>query len=128
MLYKVFTRNISGTITDHVKFSVNFFHFKSYHKNQAPGSHHTQSNIFNKSVIILTCHICIWNLNVVSFLRTFHELKNQIWVPLKFLHIKLLGKGIQEKLFSNNIVSTKPTFLGNWVIWKTQPKLEVIHG
>ena len=63
-----------------VKFFLNFSHLKSYHKNQAHGSHHTQSNIFNKSVIILTCHICIWNLNVVSFLRTFHELKNQILV------------------------------------------------
>ena len=28
---------------------------------------------------------------------------------LKFLHIKLLGKGIQEKLFFINIVSIKPT-------------------
>ena len=32
---------------------------------------------------------------------------------LKFLHIKLLGKGIQEKLYFNNIVSIKPTFLAN---------------
>ena len=32
---------------------------------------------------------------------------------LKILHIKLLGKGIQEKLYFNNIVSIKPTFLAN---------------
>ena len=32
---------------------------------------------------------------------------------LKFLHIKLLGKGIQEKLYFNNVVSIKPTFLAN---------------
>ena len=30
-----------------------------------------------------------------------------------FLHMKLLGKGIQEKLRSNNIVSIKYTFLAN---------------
>ena len=47
---------------------------------------------------------------------------------LKFFHIKLLGKGIQEKLYFNNIVNIKPTFLANSVIWKTQPNLEVIHG
>ena len=34
-------------------------------------------------------------------------------VTLKFLHIKLLGKGIQEKQYFNNIVSIKPTFLAN---------------
>ena len=30
-----------------------------------------------------------------------------------FLHIKLLGKGIQERLYFNNIVSIKLTFLAN---------------
>ena len=32
---------------------------------------------------------------------------------LKFLHIKLLGKGIQEKLYFNDIVNIKPTILAN---------------
>ena len=31
----------------------------------------------------------------------------------KFLHIKLLGNGIQEKLYFNNIVTIKSTFLAN---------------
>ena len=31
----------------------------------------------------------------------------------KFLHIKLPGKGIQERLYFNNILSIKPTFLTN---------------
>ena len=66
-----FTRNIWGTVTDHVKFFLNFFHVKSYHKNQVHGSHHAKSNISIKSVIILTCHICIRNLSVVWFLRTY---------------------------------------------------------
>ena len=46
----------------------------------------------------------------------------------KFLHIKVLEKGIQERLYFNNIVSIKPVFLANWMVWKTQPTLEVIHG
>ena len=32
---------------------------------------------------------------------------------LKFLHIKLLVNGLQEKLYFNNIVNIKPTFLAN---------------
>ena len=31
----------------------------------------------------------------------------------KFLHIKLLGKGIQERLYFNNVVNIKPIFLAN---------------
>ena len=31
----------------------------------------------------------------------------------KFLNIRLLGKGTQEKLYFKNIVSSKPTFLAN---------------
>ena len=31
----------------------------------------------------------------------------------KFLHFKLLGKRIQEKLYFNNMVSIKSTFLAN---------------
>ena len=34
-------------------------------------------------------------------------------LTLKFLHIKLLGKGIQEKLYFNDIVGIKPTFLAH---------------
>ena len=34
-------------------------------------------------------------------------------LTLKFLHIKLQGKGIQEKLYFNDIVSIKPTFLAH---------------
>ena len=34
-----------------------------------------------------------------------------------FSHAKLLGKGIQEKLYFNNIVSTESTFLADLVIW-----------
>ena len=45
---KVFTRNISGTTTDHVKFFLNFSHLKSYHKNQVHGSHHAPLNRFFK--------------------------------------------------------------------------------
>ena len=37
MFYKVFTRIISGTVTDHVKFFFNFSHLKPYHKNQVHG-------------------------------------------------------------------------------------------
>ena len=46
---KFFARNISETVTDHIKF---FFHLELYQKNQVHGSHHAQSNIFHKSVII----------------------------------------------------------------------------
>ena len=48
-------------------------------------------------------------------------------LTLNFLHIKLLGKGIQERLYFNNILSIKPIFLANSVIWKTKPNLEVIY-
>ena len=34
-----------------------------------------------------------------------------------FSHTKLLGKGIREKLYFNNIVSMESTFLGNLMIW-----------
>ena len=34
-------------------------------------------------------------------------------LTLKFLHIKPQGKGIQEKLYFNDIVSIKPTFLAH---------------
>ena len=34
-------------------------------------------------------------------------------LTLKFLHIKFQGKGIQEKLYFNDIVSIKPTFLAH---------------
>ena len=34
----------------------------------------------------------------------------------KFLHIQLLRKGMQEKLYFNNIVSIKSMFLANWLI------------
>ena len=34
-----------------------------------------------------------------------------------FSHTKLLGKGIQDKLYFNNIVSIESTFLANLVIW-----------
>ena len=47
---------------------------------------------------------------------------------LMFLHSKLIGKKIQQKLCLNDIVSIKPTSLTNWVISKTQPNLEVNHG
>ena len=46
VLYKVFTRNISGAITDHVKFFLKFSHLKSYHKYQVHSSHHSHSNVF----------------------------------------------------------------------------------
>ena len=50
-------------------------------------------------------------------------------LTLNFLHIKLLGKGIQERLYFNNIFKPiiKPIFLANSVIWKTKPNLEVIY-
>ena len=44
---------------------------------------------------------------------------------LKFFHTKPPGKEIQEKIWLNKIVSIKPTFVANWVIWKTQPNLEI---
>ena len=124
-VYKVFDRNISGIVTDHVKVILNFFRREFYHKNQVHRSHHAASNIFQKSVIILTFHIFIWNLIRVCYLRIY--LVKQIWIyglnlnsrKKTFLNIKLLGKGIQEKLYFNNIVSTKSTFLANWVKWKT---------
>ena len=34
-----------------------------------------------------------------------------------FSHTKVLGKGIQEKLCLNNIVSIESTFLANLAIW-----------
>ena len=56
-------------------------------------------------------NICsLANLN----LRTKFEFTKQ-----KVLHIKLLGNGIQQKLYFNNIVSVKSMFLANYVIWKT---------
>ena len=39
--------------------------------------------------------------------------RTKLEFTFKFLHIKLLEKGIQEKLYFNNIVSIKPTFLAN---------------
>ena len=48
----------------------------------------------------------------ISSLANFNS-RTKFEFTLKFLHIKLLGKGIQEKLYFNNIVSIKPTFLAN---------------
>ena len=42
-----------------LNFILNFFNLELYHKNQFHGSHHAPSNIFHKSVIILTFQICI---------------------------------------------------------------------
>ena len=39
--------------------------------------------------------------------------RNKFEFTFKFLHVKLLGKGIQYKLHFNNIVSSKPSFLAN---------------
>ena len=52
-----------------LKFFVNFFHCEFYHKNQVDGSNHAQSYIFHKSATILTFNICIWNMNLILFLR-----------------------------------------------------------
>ena len=54
----------------------------------------------------------------VSTLKNISSLANlnsgtKFELTFKFLHIKLLEKGIQEKLYFNNIVSIKPTFLAN---------------
>ena len=67
MPYKLFTRNISGTL----KFILNFFHWEFYHKDQVHDFHHAPQNIFHKSVTISAFHICIWNLSLVWFLRKY---------------------------------------------------------
>ena len=42
------------------KFFLNFFYWKSYHKNQeVHGPRYAQSNIFPKSIMIPILHICI---------------------------------------------------------------------
>ena len=41
------------------------------------------------------------------------NLRTEFEFPFKFSHIKPLEKGIQEKLYFNNVVSIKPTFLEN---------------
>ena len=55
------------------------------------------------------------------------NLRTKFEFTLMFLHSKLIGKEIQQKLCLNDIVSIKPIFLTNWVISKTQPNLEVNH-
>ena len=50
--------------------------------------------------------------NNISSLGNWNS-RTKLGFTFKFLHIKLLGKGIQEKLYFNNIVSIKPTFLAN---------------
>ena len=100
-----------------LSFILNFFQLELYHKNQFHGSHHTPSNICHKSLITLTLRICIWNLSLVWFLR-IHQF-SKLEFTFKFVDIELLRKGIQEQLYFENIVSTKSTFLVNWVIWKT---------
>ena len=41
------------------------------------------------------------------------EFTNQIHIQIFALHIKLLRKGTQEKLYFNNIASIKSAFLAN---------------
>ena len=100
-------------------FILNIFHLEFHYKNQIHGCHHVPSKILNQRFIILTFHICIWNMSLVWFLWLY--LVQQIWIYnqiWKIFYSKLLGKGIQKKLYFNNIVSIKSKFPANWVTWK----------
>ena len=104
LLKAIFTKmcftkfSLSGTVTDHFKFFLNVFHLKSYRKFQVHGSHHAKSNIFIKSVIILTCHICIWNLSVLWFLRTYL----QSWPKIMRKTLVLVWNSALHEKFSFN--------------------------
>ena len=66
MCFTKFSLEISQELLQTMlNFILSFFHLELYHENQFHGSHHAPSNIFHKSVIILTFHICIWNLSMV---------------------------------------------------------------
>ena len=52
----------------------------------------------------------------ISSVANLNSLSKFEFTNQNFLDIKLLRKGIQEKLYFNNIVSIKCTFLGNSVV------------
>ena len=52
----------------------------------------------------------------ISSVANLNSLSKFEFTNQNFLDIKLLRKGIQEKLYFNNIVSIKSTFLGNSVV------------
>ena len=56
---------------------------------------------------------------IFKSISSLANLNSQTKFTSKFLDIKLLRKGTQEKLYFNNIVSIKSAFLANSVIWKT---------
>ena len=66
---KVFTENISETATDHI--SLIFLLWNPIIKIKFMVLIMHSQKDFNKNVIILICHICIWNLSLVWFLRTY---------------------------------------------------------
>ena len=119
--FKIFQKLLLATL----KFILNLFLFKYYHKSQAHKSHHASSKMFHKNFIILTFHVCIWNLSLVWFWKIY---LTKFESTFKFLHTKFLGKEFQGKLYFNDIVSIKPRFLANWEISKTQLKPKAIHG
>ena len=49
--------------------------------------------------------------NISSLANLNSQIKFEF--TFKFLHVKLPGKGIQERLYFNDIVSIKPRFLAN---------------
>ena len=89
-----------------LNFIVNVFHFEFYCKNQVHGSHHGPSNIFHKSVIILTFHICIQNLSLVSFLRIYLVQQISIHQPNLYSHSSFCILNFQQKEFqkSNTLI------------------------
>ena len=114
-VYKSFARDISSIVTDHVKFYPKCFSFgillqKSSSwfpsctvKYISPECHNFSFEYLHMESgpgLIFKIISSLANLN----LRTKFEIISIV---------KFLGKGIQEKLYFNNIVSIKSTFLAN---------------
>ena len=103
-----FTRNTSGIVTDLAKFFLNFFHLESIIKIKVWFPSCTVKDIyqechnFNFSYLHMepACGSIFENISSLANVNS----RTKFECTLKFLHIKLLGKGI---------LSIKPKFLAN---------------
>ena len=113
VLYKLFTRNISGTVPDHVNFFSSFGTLSEKSSSWFPSftvkyilekSHNFNFSYLHmepESNLIVKSNSSLANLNPLTNFE------------FTFLQIKLLGNEIQEKIYLNDILSIKSVFVAS---------------
>ena len=120
---RAFTQNISGTVTDQVKFHRYCFWFRvlsqkssSWFPSWTVKYISQECHDFNFSYLHIEPESDFIFKNIFS-LANLNSPTKFVFI-FQLLHIKVLAKGISEKQYFNNIVSIKSLFLANWVMWK----------